>query len=309
MPRPRTTPDEWARANIVYPEDAPVPGAREPLLTPYMVPVIRAVHGRTHKKVVFASGAQQGKTASALDLIGERFDTSPVPTLYTGPNKQFLNEQLEPRIMDLLDNTPLRHKVARGKKNKKFRKIISGVFLRLAHGGSPTAMKSDSIGLAITDEVDDLMANVRKQGDPVSLIDRRGANYDDFVHYLTSTPSLGASEIEMDPDSGLEFWARVDPDTLESTIWRLYQEGTRHHWAWPCPHCGEFFIPRFKDLRWERPTLPSGKPGPSNPLVALRTERCSRDKTDGSAAPRCRVSAIIDDQCAGAFSHHQCHRA
>ena len=228
-----------------------------------------------------------GKSESILDVIGERFDTAPVPTLYLGPTKQFLQEQWEPRVEDLLDNTPaLRPKVSRGKRWKKLRKLISGVPLRLAHGGSSAALKSDPFGLAITDEADELIANVKGAGDPLRLVDRRGDTFADFVHYITSTPSEGPSDVELDPASGLEFWADIDPKEVASTIWRVWQSGTRYHWAWPCPHCREYFIPRFKCLAWDKPAGPDGKPGKSDPAVARRTARLH--------CPRCD-QAISDD--------------
>lgn len=212
-----------------------------------------------------------GKSDGTLDIIGERFDTSPVPTLYLGPTKQFLQDQWEPRIMDLLDGTKsLRGKVARGKRMKVLRKLISGVPLRLAHGGSSTALKSDPFGLALTDEADELMANVKGAGDPVRLVDRRGDTYADFVHYVTSTPSEGPSDVEVDPESGLEFWADIDPQEIASTIWRIWQSGTRYHWAWPCPHCSEYFIPRFRCLKWEKPKG-DGREMKSDAVLARRT--------------------------------------
>ena len=73
----------------------------------------------------------------------------------------------------------------------------------------------------------------------------------------------------MDQNSGLEFWATDDnPEEIESTIWKLFLSGTRHHWAWPCPHCGEFFIPRFRCLGWEKPKGANGKELPSTPALA-----------------------------------------
>ena len=68
---------------------------------------------------------------------------------------------------------------------------------------------------------------------------------------VTSTPTAGTVEIEEDEASGLEFWRVVDQDdiaSLGSPVWKLWQRGTRYHWAWLCPHCGEYFIPRFKCL-------------------------------------------------------------
>ena len=110
---------------------------------------MRAIHGRTHRRVVGVFGAQMGKSDRLLDVIGERLDTSPVPMLYVGPTKQMLNEMWEPRVMQLLDEAPsLQAKVARGKRMTKTKKIISGVPFRLAHGGSSSALKSDPFGLA-----------------------------------------------------------------------------------------------------------------------------------------------------------------
>ena len=223
--------------------------------------------------VMFAQG---GKSDSLLDIIGQRFDQTPTPTLYLGPTKQFLNEQWEPRIEALLEeSSSLAKKVGTAQQMTKTRKLISGVPLRLAHGGSSSSIKSDPFGLALTDEADELMANVRGQGDPIGLVDRRGDTYADFVHAIVSTPSEGPAEVAIDPDSGLAFWAKMDTADIGSTIWRLWQSGTRHHWAWPCPECGDYFIPRFALLKWDKPVLENGRTGPSDPILAHNTAHLS----------------------------------
>ena len=43
-PAPRLPPDDWARANRIYPETSGLPGPRDPSITPYIVPVERAIH-------------------------------------------------------------------------------------------------------------------------------------------------------------------------------------------------------------------------------------------------------------------------
>lgn len=252
-PSPKTTPDQWARTNRRYPPTSGFPGPRDPGFTPYMIPFARAVASRRHRKVVMVVSAQSGKTESFLDLIGHRLDQAPVPILYVGPSKQFITEQFEHRIMQLLDEAPtIRAKVARGKRMTKTRKVIAGVQLRLAHAGSSTALKSDPVGLALTDEADELMRNVRNQGDPIGLVDRRGDTYADFTHAIVSTPSRGIADVEIDEASGLEFWKAQDQADVESAIWTLWQQGTRYHWAWPCPHCFDYFIPRFSCLSWPK---------------------------------------------------------
>lgn len=207
---------------------------------------------RRYKRCVFVVSAQSGKSETLLDIIGQRLDQEPAPILYVGPSKQFITEQWEPRVMALLNEAPtLAGKVARGKRMTKTRKVIAGVPLRLAHGGSSTALKSDPASLAVTDEADELMANIKGQGDPVGLVDARGDTYADFVHAMVSTTSRGPKAVEIDPISGLGFWKVQPADEIDSTIWTYWQSGTRHHWTWCCPRCGERFVPRFDCLEFE----------------------------------------------------------
>lgn len=246
---PRTEPHLWGKENRVYPPHAGRPGKRDPFLTPYTIDFSRSVATGLHPRVVLVMQSQGGKSEALLDIIGERLDNAPAPILYLGPSKQFLTEQWEPRVMDLLDEAKtLKKKVSRGKGMTKTRKVIAGVALRLAHGGSSTALKSDPASLGITDEADELLANVKGAGDPITLLDRRGETVPDFVHAIVSTPSEGIVQVERCEKSGLDFWAVADADEIKSKIWSLWQSGTRHHWTWRCPSCGERFIPRFECL-------------------------------------------------------------
>ncbi|MFZ8887729.1 MAG: terminase gpA endonuclease subunit, partial [Steroidobacteraceae bacterium] len=261
----------WAAAHRVYPETAGIPGPRDPGLTPYMIPWSSAVHRGGYRRVVAVTSAQSGKTDSMLDIIGARLDQKPAPILYVGPTKEFLTDQFEPRLMALLDEAEtLAGKVVRGRRMKKTLKHVAGVRLRLAHAGSSTALKSDPAALALIDEYDEMMANVKGQGDVLGLVEARGETYADFVTAITSTPARGLVEIEPDDASGLEFWARSSPEDLESPIWRLWQEGTRHHWAWPCRSCADYFIPRFKQLRWPK----TASPAQAKQAATLECPRC-----------------------------------
>ena len=205
-----------------------------------------------------------------MDIVGQRLDTAPVPMGFIAPSRQFLEEEIEPRLTDLFkSSTSLRVKMQR--KQRKTLKTVSGVKVYLVHGGSATALAGKSLGLVITDEVDKLLANVKNQGDVIGLGDRRGDAYPDFVHFATSSPSTGISETVYDEASELHFWAEQDPKNLQSRIWALWQAGTRYHWAVPCPHCSEYFIPRFRDLKWEKPKDEQGKELPSNAMLAAET--------------------------------------
>ena len=257
-PSAQTTPDEWARGNREYPASAGIPGPRDPGLTAYMIPFGRRVHATTHRRVVAVTAAQSGKTDTILDVIGARLDQRPAPILYVGPSSEFVRDQFEPRLMALLDEAKtLRAKVSRGKRMKKNLKTVAGVRVRLGSAGSSTSLKSDPFSLGLVDEYDEMTANIKGQGDPLGLVEARGETYADFVTAIVSTPSQGFVETEVDEVNGLELWKPGDPEQILSPIWRLWQSGTRHHFAWPCPHCETYFVPRFKHLRWPKGATPS----------------------------------------------------
>lgn len=257
------TPDEWGAANRVYGPHTGWPGQRDPYLTAYAVPFARAFTDARYRRVVMVTAAQSGKTETFLDIVGERLDNRPAPMLYVGPSKEFLTDQFEPRLRSLFEQSrSLQGKILGGidgKRQKRTLKRVNGTTLRLAHAGSSTALKSDPASMALVDEYDEMLKNVKEQGDPLGLVEARGDTYADFVAGITSTPSVGMIETEIDEETGLEFWKVVKPDDiddLKSPIWRLWQEGTRHHWCWPCPHCGEFFVPRFSCLEWPKTATP-----------------------------------------------------
>lgn len=257
-PSKKTDPATWAAAHRVYPETTGLPGPRNPWLTPYHVPFSSAVHEGRYRRVVSVTAAQSGKTEAQLDCIGARLDQRPAPIIYVGPTRDFLVDQFEPRLMGLLDDAEtLKSKVVRGRRMKQTLKRVAGVRVRLAHAGSSSALKSDPAALALVDEYDEMMGSVRGQGDVLGLVEARGETYADFTTGITSTPSQGLVNTVIDEETGLEFWEETDADDVESPIWRLWQEGTRHHWAWPCRHCEEYFIPRFKQLCWPKGSTPT----------------------------------------------------
>jgi phage terminase large subunit GpA-like protein len=240
-----------------------------------MIEWARAIASAKYRRCVMVCSTQTGKTDSALDVIGERLDHQPAPILYIGPSKEFCTDQFEPRLMALLDEAPtLADKVGRGKRNKKTRKLVAGVPIRLAHAGSATALKSDPAALAIIDEYDGMVRDVKGEGGVLGLVEGRGFTYADFTVGIASTPSLGTVDVELDAASGLYFWKTGLAEDIESPIWRLWQEGTRHHFAWPCPHCGDFFIPRFDCLKWDKPDSVKVTPASARRSAYVACPRC-----------------------------------
>ena len=116
----------------------------------------------------------------------------------------------------------------------------------------------DPAVLALVDEYDEMRDNVNNQGGPLGLVERRGDTYADFVCVVTSSPKKGRVATSHDKTSGL--WHLLADvavtEDIESPIWQLWQQGTRHHWSWPCPHCNEYFVPRFDLMRYSMKASP-----------------------------------------------------
>lgn len=251
-------PDEWADDNRVLPKGAAIPGPFVSARTPYMLPIMRAFHDPGYGTVVGVMGSQMGKTDSVLNIIGQRADDAPAPILYVGPSRDFVEDEFEPRFMDMIAGVAsLSGKLAGGKKNKKSRKEIAGIQVRFGWAGSATQLAGFPAALAILDERDRMDANVKGEGDPEELVEGRGDTHPDYTKGVFSTPLVGNVTAEYDEEAGLTRWSVEEPEAISSPTWRLWQQSTRHEWAWPCPLCGDYFIPRFELLKWPEGASPA----------------------------------------------------
>lgn len=217
-----------------------------------------AHYGRRYDALCFVTSSQGGKTDALIDIIGWTVDQRPAPVLYVGPNKEFLRDEIEPRLSAMLTGSArLAEKLAQGKRNRQFRKSFGGVPIALGWAGSATSFRAMAAKVALIDELDAMASSIQGNGDPFALLEARGYSFRDRIRAAISTPLTGVVDIVVDAASGLELWRPMEPEDVQSPIWRLWQAGTMHHFCWPCPHCGDFFVPRFKQLRWPEAATPA----------------------------------------------------
>lgn len=220
-----------------------------------MVPIMRAFSDPRYRRIVAVMGAQMGKTEAFWNVIGWRLDDDPTPILYIGPTQKLTESMSSDRVMKMLRSVPsLWEKLEKGKKNKITEKFIGGVRLGFAWAGSPTELAGHPAGLVLLDERDRMENSVGGEGDPGELAEARIATFPDGKLAFVSTPTEGTVEVARHEATGVEHW-KVG-ESVQSPIWRLWQEGTRHEWAVPCPDCGEYFIPRFRHLHWPKDSTP-----------------------------------------------------
>jgi phage terminase large subunit GpA-like protein len=220
-----------------------------------MTPIMRAASMPRYRRIVCVMGSQMGKTEGVFNIIGHRLDDDPTPTLYVGPTQKLVESMSSDRIIKMLRSVPsLWAKLEKGKRNKIGEKFIAGVRFGFAWAGSATELAGHPAGLVLVDERDRMDDDTGGEGDPVELSDARTATFPDGKVIVVSTPTKGSVDVKVHPETGLEHFA--PSEVVESPTWKLWQEGTRFEWAWPCPDCGEYFVPRFRNLWWPEKCTP-----------------------------------------------------
>uniref|UniRef100_A0A6M3J3C1 Putative terminase n=1 Tax=viral metagenome TaxID=1070528 RepID=A0A6M3J3C1_9ZZZZ len=230
------------------PPTSPIPGAFNPDRNPYMKPIVAAFAGFKYNRITSVMGTQMGKSVSYENIVGWRSDDDPTPILYVAPTSSMIDSTIEPKFMDMIRQSPSLLRKFNEKKSTKYTKWIGAAKFRFAWAGSPSELAADSAGLVLVDEVDRIVNTV--EGDTTEVIEARGDAYVDSKIGYTATPTKGKVDRGFNKLTKLGYWVPGHPDAISSAIWKLWQSGTRHEWAVPCPHCGEYFIPHAGLLWW-----------------------------------------------------------
>ncbi|WP_451994141.1 terminase gpA endonuclease subunit [Azospirillum argentinense] len=269
-PPPEMEPDEWAEENIVLPKKEGMPGPYRMSHTPQFIPFVRAFWDPRWRRIVFVCGAQEGKSRAVQAVIGKKLDHEPAPVIYYGPTKTFVERTIEPRIVEMLNSSKsLKGKTLWGKKQKKTLKMVSGAPLILSWASSGSELAGQEAALVFIDERDRLADDIDGEGDPVEQGEARIGSYANGKIGIISTPKTGVIRKERHPETGLEHWAIADLKKVNSPIIKLWWEGSRHEMAWPCPECGDYFIPHSGLLDWDGKADGSATPGQAARTVKM----------------------------------------
>jgi phage terminase large subunit GpA-like protein len=244
-PPPRTA-DEWARDKRIMPPSSPIPGPFNPDTNPYMRPVAWAFAQPCFSRVTFVMGTQMGKSVTMENIIGHRLDEDPTPCLYVAPTKPLITGTVEPKFMAMFVECESLAKKYETRSTQTV-KWLGGTKFRFAWAGSATELAADSAGLVMVDEVDRIVNT--GEGDTTEIIEARGDAYADSKIGYTATPTHGRVERRKDERTGIWHWVPGAAKKIGSKVWQLWQSGTRHEWAVPCPTCANYFVP-WSDLLW-----------------------------------------------------------
>ena len=226
-PPPRLI-SEYIHGRRVMPENTPFPGLVDLTRTQYAVEIMDCFSPWNPTQYIdVMSASQVVKTFIEENVVGY-YIQNPAPILVMSGTDDLLKKWWDKRLEPLIDSLGLRGRMIAPVENEKSRrtgdttkrKLFSGGFLEQASAQSAASQRSDSIRIALLDEVD---------AAPQRLTTGEGL-WDDNVENRTkqwgTRRKIGA------------FSTPVEFQT--STIYKRFLLGDQCEYFVPCPMCGKF---------------------------------------------------------------------
>lgn len=230
-PRPPVSIAPWAEEHRVLPSSSSSEGGRfRNARVPYLRGIMDALTDPRVPTVVLMKGAQVAGTTAGENWVGWTMDESPAPMLVVWPTEKLLRRWSMTRLDPMIDQTPrlaqlFQRTGLRDSSDALAHKEFPGGTLDLLTARSSSDLRSISAGRIWFSEVDNIIAELAEDGDPIELARSRGETYWDYKEYFESTPTVaGASRIH---------------DELSRSTW--------NDWHMPCPHCGHVQVLRWRD--------------------------------------------------------------
>ena len=220
---------------MLSPESSAEPGRYYTERAEYQRGIMDAFSAPEIERVVGMTSAQIGKTTILENVIGYHIEHDPSPMLVIQPTLEISKAFSKDRLAPMLRDTPsLKNRVkdarSRDADNTTLHKQFPGGHVTMAGANSPASLASRPIRVVLCDEVDRYPASAGTEGDPVDLAFKRATTFWNRKLGMFSTPTVkGFSRIE-----------------------KAYEESDMRKYYVPCPHCGDYQVMEFAQLRWPK---------------------------------------------------------
>lgn len=241
---PRESMPSWAERKRIIPAGlSPVSGPYDYAVTPYLREIAEALSETSPIQYVAVMKGTRGGFSVGLveNWIGYTIDVSPGPMGYITADDDVLKTTMEIRLNPMIELSGLSKKVfSQSKVNKKEsrlsgstqrKKEFAGGYLLGLGPNSGAKLRNFSFQKIAFDEVEAYPIEIKGEGDPLSIAEKRANEWGDSKKILyISTPAI----------------------LQNSRIHTKYLEGDQRKYFVPCKHCGTLQTVEWKNIHYEK---------------------------------------------------------
>lgn len=221
---------DWVEQNVVLPSSlAAHPGRMR--LWPHQVEIARSMGDSAVERVTMLKSARVGYSQLAVAALGHFTVNDPGPILVVLPAEQDCRDLMVGNIEPVFAESPTLRAALMSNMNDRdtlYSRRFPGGSLKLVSARAPRNLRGHTARILVLDEVDAFEVDVRGEGDPVALAERRTATFANRRIFMGSTP--------------------VHEST--SRILRAYEKSDQRVYECACPACGDRHEIRWKDIHW-----------------------------------------------------------
>ncbi|RWQ89268.1 MAG: phage terminase large subunit family protein [Mesorhizobium sp.] len=221
---------DWVEANVVLPSSlAAHPGRMR--LWPHQIEIARSMGDSSVERVTMLKSARVGYSQLAVAALGHFTVNDPGPILVVLPAEQDCRDLMVGNIEPVFAESPVLRAALTSNMNDRdtlYSRRFPGGSLKLVSARAPRNLRGHTAKILLLDEVDAFEVDVRGEGDPVALAERRTATFANRRIFMGSTP--------------------VHEST--SRILRAYEKSDQRVHECACPACGDRHEIRWKDIHW-----------------------------------------------------------
>lgn len=226
----RITVSEWAEMyRYLNPFTSAEPGRWKTSRTPYLRGVMDAFTDPDIEEITVMAASQVGKTEAIYNMLGYVIDQDPGPALMVLPRETDARSVSQNRVLPMIKGSPaLARYIPQSTDDiKRIEYRFERMVLYFAGSNSPADLASRPIRYLFLDEIDKYPRFSGREADPVKLASERQKTFWNKKTIKVSTPT-----------------------TRDGYIYREYEKSDRCRYFVPCPHCGEYQVLVFGQIKW-----------------------------------------------------------
>jgi len=230
----------WSENNIVLSamESADMAGRFSSAITPFIREPLECFRDDSVQEVTLLFATQVCKTLMIMLGVAWWLEHHAGRCIWVMDTESHARSFSETRWQPLLKDCPaLADQIPSGREDfKKLQQRIGDSLVHFVGSNSPGNLASRPADLAVMDEVDKFAVTTAREANAVDLLEQRTKSRANTKIVKTSSPTT---------EFGL--------------IWLSYLAGDQRQFHVPCPHCGEFILLAFAQVRWDSTAKVLGK--------------------------------------------------